>query len=133
MPNIIKESYFKRLLTLVSLLKALTLALNIVIIYKEKPNSLLLLNKLENIIAIIINKNLIIGLLNCLTAINKALKDKQIDLIIGLTTLVLNSLNIIKSIIKKVNNFILIYGFRFKEYLKNNIIFINLMAIIYIN
>jgi hypothetical protein len=76
MPNIIKGSYFKRLLILVSLLRALTLALSITIVYKEKPSPLLLLNRLKNAMAIIIGRNLIIGLLNYLTAINKALKDK---------------------------------------------------------
>ena len=74
--NIVKESSFRRLLMLVSLLRALTLALNIAIVYKEKPSPLLLLSRLENIIIIIISRNFIISLLNYLTAINKALKDK---------------------------------------------------------
>jgi hypothetical protein len=76
MPNIIKGNNFRRLLILVSLLKALTLALSIAIVYKKKPSPLLLLSGLKNIIVIIIGRNLIIGLLNYLTAINKALKDK---------------------------------------------------------
>jgi hypothetical protein len=132
-PNIIKGNSFRRLLILVSLLRALTLALNIAIVYKEKPSPLLLLSGLENAIVIIIGGNLITGLLNYLTAINKALKKEQINLTIGLTTLVLNSLNIIRSIAKKINDFIIIYSFRTKEYLKNNTTFINLIATIYIN
>jgi hypothetical protein len=76
MPGTIKESSFRRLLTLVSLLRALTLALSIAIVYKEKPSPLSLLSGLENTIAIIIGENLIIGLSNYLTAINKALKDE---------------------------------------------------------
>jgi hypothetical protein len=76
MPGIIKKSSFKRLLKLVSLLRALTLALSIAIVYKKKPSPLLLLSRLENIVAIIIGRNLIIGLLNYLMAINKALKDE---------------------------------------------------------
>jgi hypothetical protein len=76
MPGIVKESSFKRLLILVSLLKALTLVLNITIVYKKKPSPFLLLNNLKNVIIIIINKNLIMGLLNYLIIINKALKNK---------------------------------------------------------
>ena len=76
MPSIVKGNSFKRLLILVSLLRASTLALSIAIVYKKKPSSLLLLNRLKNIMAIIIGGNLIISLLNYLIAINKALKDE---------------------------------------------------------
>jgi hypothetical protein len=76
MPGIVKGSSSRRLLTLVSLLRALTLALSIAIVYKKKPSPLLLLSGLENIIAIVIDRNLITGLLNYLTAINKAPKDE---------------------------------------------------------
>jgi hypothetical protein len=70
-----KGSSSKRLLILVPLLRALTLVLSITIVCKEMPSPTLLVINLENRIAIIINKSIIKGLLNCLIVIKKALKE----------------------------------------------------------
>jgi hypothetical protein len=57
------------------LLRALTLALSIAIVYKETLSSTLLVINLKNRIVIIINKSIIKGLLNCLITIKEALKE----------------------------------------------------------
>jgi hypothetical protein len=73
--SIKKGNGFRRLLILVPLLRALTLALSIAIVYKEMPSPTLLIINLENRITIIIGKGIIKGLLNYLIAIKKALKE----------------------------------------------------------
>jgi hypothetical protein len=74
-PSIEKGSGFRRLLILVPLLRALTLALSIAIVYKEMPSLTLLVINLENKVAIVIGKGIIKGLLNYLIVIKKVLKE----------------------------------------------------------
>jgi hypothetical protein len=61
---------------------------------------------LKNKIIIIISGNIIKGLSNCLTIINKTLKEIQRRLIINLINSVSNTFKIIRIVIKKVNNFV---------------------------
>jgi len=73
--SIIKRNGFKELSKSVSLLKTLTLSLNITLIHKEKFSLISTVISLKYKIIIIINGNIIKGLLNYLTAINKVLKE----------------------------------------------------------
>ena len=75
MPGTVKRNGFKKLLKSVSLLKALTLSLNTALIRKEKSSFISTIISLKYKIIIIIDGNVIKSLLNCLTAINKALKE----------------------------------------------------------
>jgi hypothetical protein len=74
-PSIEKGSSFRRLLILVPLLRALTLALSIAIVYKEMPGPTLLVINLENRVVIVISRGIIKGLLNCLIVIKEALEE----------------------------------------------------------
>jgi len=73
--NTVKESGFKELSKSVSLLKASTLSLNTALIRREKSSLISIIISLKYKIIIIIDGNVIKGLLNCLIAINKALKE----------------------------------------------------------
>ena len=73
--SIIKRNGFKELSKSVFLLKTLTLSLNITLIHKEKFSLISTVISLKYKIIIIINGNIIKGLLNYLTAINKVLKE----------------------------------------------------------
>jgi hypothetical protein len=75
-------------------------------VYREKRGPLIVVASLENGIAIVVGKNIIKGLLNCLTIINKALEEEQRGLIIDLANIVLDTLRVIRVIIKKINDFI---------------------------
>ena len=61
---------------------------------------------LKNKIIIIIDGNIIKGLSNYLTIINKVLKEIQKGLTINLINFILNTFKIIRIIIKKVDDFI---------------------------
>jgi hypothetical protein len=76
MPSTEKGSSSKRLLILVPLLRALTLALSIAIVYKEMPSLTLLVINLENRVAIVIGRGIIKGLLNYLIIIKEALEEQ---------------------------------------------------------
>jgi hypothetical protein len=102
----IKRSGFKRLLKSDTQLKASTLSLDITLIHREKSGLIITAANLKNRIIIIISGNIIKGLSNCLTAINKALKEIQRGLTINLISSVLNTLKIIGIIIKKINDFV---------------------------
>ena len=73
--NIIKKRGFKELSKSISLLKASILSLNTALIYKEKSSFISTIISLKYKIIIIINKNVIKGLLNYLTAIKEVLKE----------------------------------------------------------
>ena len=73
--NTVKESGFKELSKSVSLLKASTLSLSTALIRREKSSLISIIISLKYKIIIIIDGNVIKGLLNCLIAINKALKE----------------------------------------------------------
>jgi hypothetical protein len=61
---------------------------------------------IENGIAIVIGGNVVQGLLNCLTIINKALKEIRRGLTIDLASIVIGTLGIIGAIAKKVDDFV---------------------------
>jgi hypothetical protein len=84
----------------------LTLSLNIALVRREKPGPLIVVVSLENGIVIIIGGNIIKGLLNYLTIINKALEEEQRGLTIDLASMVLGTLRVIRVITKKVDDFI---------------------------
>jgi hypothetical protein len=73
---------------------------------REKPGPLIVVVSLENGIVIIIGGNIIKGLLNYLTIINKALEEEQRGLTIDLASMVLGTLRVIRVITKKVDDFI---------------------------
>ena len=56
-------------------IKASTLSLDIALVRREKSGLIIITANLKNRIVIIIGGNIIKGLSNCLTAINKALKE----------------------------------------------------------
>jgi hypothetical protein len=84
----------------------LTLNLNIALVYREKLGPILVIITIENGIVIIIGGNIIQGLLNYLTIINKALKEIRRGLAIDLTNTIIGTLRIIGVIAKKINNFV---------------------------
>jgi hypothetical protein len=61
---------------------------------------------LENRIAIVVGGNVVKGLSNYLTIINKALEEERRGLTIDLVNIVLGTLGVIKVIAKKVDNFV---------------------------
>jgi hypothetical protein len=61
---------------------------------------------LENRIAIVVGKNIIKGLLNYLTIINKALEEERRGLTIDLASMVLGTLRVIRVIAKKIDDFV---------------------------
>jgi hypothetical protein len=61
---------------------------------------------LENRIAIVVGKNIIKGLLNYLTIINKALEEERRGLTIDLASIILGILRIIRVITKKIDDFV---------------------------
>ena len=81
----------------------MTLNLNIALIHREKLGLILVVIIIKNGITIIIDRN---GLLNCLTTINKVLKEIQRGLAIDLANIVIGTLRIIGAIAKKVNDFV---------------------------
>jgi hypothetical protein len=71
---------------------------------REKPGLLIVAISLENKIAIVIGRNIIKGLSNYLTIINKALKEEQRGLTIDLANIVLSTLRVIRVIAKKIDD-----------------------------
>jgi hypothetical protein len=61
---------------------------------------------IENGIAIVIGGNVVQGLLNCLTIINKALKEIRRGLAIDLASTIIGTLKIIRVIAKKIDDFV---------------------------
>jgi hypothetical protein len=61
---------------------------------------------IENRIAIVVGGNIVQGLLNYLTIINKALKEIQRGLTIDLASIVIGTLGIIEAVAKKVDDFV---------------------------
>jgi hypothetical protein len=61
---------------------------------------------IENGIAIVIGGNVVQGLLNCLTIINKALKEIRRGLAIDLSSTIIGTLKIIRVIAKKIDDFV---------------------------
>jgi hypothetical protein len=76
------------------------------LVRREKPGPLIVVASLKNEIAIIVGRNVIKGLLNYLTMINKALEEERRGLTIDLAGIVLGTLKVIGVIAKKVNNFV---------------------------
>jgi hypothetical protein len=54
----------------------------------------------------VVGGNIIQGLLNCLTVINKALKEIRRGLTIDLASIIIGTLGIIRAIAKKVDDFV---------------------------
>jgi hypothetical protein len=73
---------------------------------REKPDPLIVVTSLENGIAIVIDENIIKGLLNCLIIINKALEKEWRGLTIDLASMILGTLRVIRVITKKINDFV---------------------------
>jgi hypothetical protein len=105
-PSIVKASGSKDQLKLDSVLRALTLNLNTALIYREKLGPILIVTTIENGIAIVVDKNIIQGLLNYLTIINKALKEIRRGLAIDLVNIIISTLRIIRAVAKKVDDFV---------------------------
>jgi len=84
----------------------LTLGLSIALVHREKPGPLIAAVSLENRIAIVVGGNVVKGLSNYLTTINKALEEERRGLTIDLVNIVLGTLGVIKVIAKKVDNFV---------------------------
>jgi hypothetical protein len=76
------------------------------LIHREKPSPLIVVASLENGITIVVGGNIVKGLLNCLTIINKALEEERRGLIIDLASTVLGTLRVIGVIAKKVDDFV---------------------------
>jgi hypothetical protein len=129
-PGTVKGSSSRRPSTSVSLSRASTPAPSMAIVRKEKPGPLSSSSGLENAVAMVVGGNLITGLSNCLTAIDEAPKDEQVDLTMGLATSVSNSLGMMGSVAEKVDDFVEARGFRSEEYLENNAALVNLAATI---
>jgi hypothetical protein len=75
-------------------------------VYREKPGPLIAVASLENEIAIVVGRNIIKGLLNYLTIINKALEEERRGLTIDLASMVLGTLRVIRVIAKKIDDFV---------------------------
>jgi translation elongation factor EF-Tu-like GTPase len=73
---------------------------------REKPGPLTAVVSLENGIAMVVGGNIIKGLLNYLTIINKAPEEERRGLTIDLAGIVLGTLGVIGVIAKKVDNFV---------------------------
>jgi hypothetical protein len=76
------------------------------LVRREKPGPLAAVVSLENGIAIVVGRNVIKGLSNCLTAIDEALEEERRGLTIDLAGMVLGTLGVIGVIAKKVDNFV---------------------------
>jgi hypothetical protein len=76
------------------------------LVYREKPGPLIAVASLENEIAIVVGRNIIKGLLNYLTIINKALEEERRGLTIDLASMVLGTLRVIRVIAKKIDDFV---------------------------
>jgi hypothetical protein len=76
----------------------LTLNLNTALVYREKSGPVLVVMTIENGIAIVVGGNVVQGLLNCLTAINKILKEIQRGLAIDLASTIIGTLRIIRAV-----------------------------------
>jgi hypothetical protein len=84
----------------------LTLGLSIALVHRENPGLFIAVASLENKIAIIVGGNVVKGLSNYLTMINKALEEERRGLTIDLVGTVLSTLKVIRVIAKKIDNFI---------------------------
>ena len=76
------------------------------LVHREKSGSVLVVTTIENRIAIVVGGNIMQGLLNCLTIINKALKEIRRGLIIDLASTIIGTLRIIGAIAEKVDDFV---------------------------
>jgi hypothetical protein len=120
----IKESVFKELSKSVSLSKASTLSLSTALVRREKPGLISTAISLKYRITIVVGGNVIKGLFNCLTAINKAPKEIQKGLTIDLTGSVSSTLGIIGVITEKVDDFVQKYSFKSEEYFESYIVLV---------
>jgi hypothetical protein len=75
MPGIVKVSGFKDQSKSNSVSRASTLNLNMALVYREKLDLISAITTIENGIAMVVGGNVVQGLLNYLTIINKALKE----------------------------------------------------------
>ena len=101
-----KESVFRELSKSVSLSKASTPGLSTALVRREKPGLISTAISLEYRITIVVGGNVIKGLFNCLTAINKAPKEIQKGLTIDLAGSVSGTLGMIGVITEKVDDFV---------------------------